>query len=122
MTLWFAEPRGSKMQMRRRSSRTSSRCIILSNMVAPGTSKTPPVTTLPTSPSAWQLTTVNVLFQRMAYCSGKCAVSLMVATVIVESRAASITNQAGESGEPVALMSAMEIIGANPPNTALAMP
>lgn len=56
------------------------------------------------------------------HCSGSCAVSRIVMTVMVESSAASITKYAGESGEPVALMSAMEIIGAKPPNTALAMP
>ncbi|CAG9190678.1 hypothetical protein BGLA2_1000056 [Burkholderia gladioli] len=65
-TLWFAEPRGSKMAMRRSSSACSSRYIIFSNMLVPGTSNTPPVTTLPTSPSAWQFTTVNVLLQRMS--------------------------------------------------------
>src|SRR5262249_37055278 len=35
-------------------------------MVRPGTSPTPPTITLPTSPSAWQPTTVNTLPKRIA--------------------------------------------------------
>ncbi len=59
-------PRGSRSSSLRMSSRSVARYRILSNMVRPGTSPTPPTITLPTSPSAWQPTTLNTLPKRTA--------------------------------------------------------
>src|SRR5260221_731824 len=50
-------PRGSRSRSRRRESSARSACIC-SKTVAPGGGRTPPTTTFPTSPPAWQPTTV----------------------------------------------------------------
>src|SRR4051812_1562266 len=50
-----AEPRGSKIRVRRRRS-SASRARIFSSIVVPGTSSTPPTTTRLCSPSAWAST------------------------------------------------------------------
>ena len=57
---WTAtDPRGSRSRNRRSESSARSACIC-SNTVAPGGGGTPSTTTLPTSPPAWQPTTVMV--------------------------------------------------------------
>jgi len=48
----------------------------LSNMLRPGTSPTPPTTTLPTSPSAWQSTTFSTRVQRIAFLRARLRLSL----------------------------------------------
>src|SRR4051794_19383680 len=65
LALTNGAPRGSNSSRWRIWSRGSSRYSFFSNIVLPGTSTTPPVTTLPTSPSAWQPTTVNARSQRI---------------------------------------------------------
>src|SRR5688572_26701253 len=67
---WTAAPRGSNSSILRRPSSWSRRWTILSNMVLPGTSTTPPVMTLPYSPSAWTPTTVKARFQRIRILPG----------------------------------------------------
>ncbi|MCY1374054.1 hypothetical protein D9M69_613680 [compost metagenome] len=57
-------PRGSlRTKLRSVSSRAIQRDC--SQMVSPGGGATPPTITSPTSPSAWQLTTWMILFERM---------------------------------------------------------
>ena len=58
-------PRGSRRSSRRTESSRASACIC-SKTVSPGGGSTPPVTTLPISPPAWQPTTVRVLAARKA--------------------------------------------------------
>ena len=65
LTLICRQPRGSWITNRRSESSAVLMWIILSSMVSPGTSMTPPVTTLPTSPSQWASTMVRVRDQRM---------------------------------------------------------
>ena len=57
-------PRGSRSMRRRSPSAWSRRCVILSNMVRPGTSSTPPVMTRPGSPAACASTAVIILENR----------------------------------------------------------
>ncbi len=56
-------PRGSRSNSRRRESSARSVCIC-SKTVLPGGGRTPPTTTLPISPPAWQPTTVIVRRER----------------------------------------------------------
>ena len=58
-------PRGSRSRSRRSESSAASACIC-SKTVAPGGGRTPPTTTFPTSPPAWQPTTVSVRLARTA--------------------------------------------------------
>lgn len=53
------------MRSRRRPSFSFQKCIILSYIVFPGTSRTPPVITSQTSPAAWAPTIVMVREKRM---------------------------------------------------------
>src|SRR5579862_271308 len=63
-------PRGSRSISLRRSSAWSRRWAILSSIVAPGTSSTPPVITRPGSPAAWASTAVIIRSRRMAILRG----------------------------------------------------
>ena len=58
-------PRGSRSSSRRSASPSRSSACICSKTVAPGGGRTPPTTTLPISPPAWQPTTVIIRRERM---------------------------------------------------------
>ena len=58
-------PRGSRSRSRLRPSPWLRRCSICSKTEAPGGGSTPPTTTFPISPPAWQPTTVIVRAERM---------------------------------------------------------
>ena len=60
-----ANPRGSKVQNRRKLSSTVLRWVIFSSIVSHGTSSIPPVMHLPISPSACASTIVRVLVHRI---------------------------------------------------------
>ena len=59
------DPRGSRRSSRLSESSAASACI-LSKTVSPDGASTPPTTTFPTSPPAWQPTTVIARQARMA--------------------------------------------------------
>ena len=64
---WHATlPRGSRRSSFRSPSPSRSRVCICSNTVAPAGGSTPPTTTLPISPPAWQPTTVIIRRERIA--------------------------------------------------------
>jgi hypothetical protein len=64
---WHATlPRGSRSSMRRSQSPSSRSVSICSKTVAPRGASTPPTTTFPTSPPAWQPTTVMTRRERIA--------------------------------------------------------